>query len=84
MKTCPYFTKLDCDIFDAGGPQCHFITSVTIAVRIRKITFAQANLVCLDQRKPFNVLSSLICYSMCGPGQDSDIIFGSESRLGWT
>jgi len=30
--TCPYFDNFEFDIFDAGGPQCHFITSVTIAV----------------------------------------------------
>jgi len=29
MTTCPYFDNLELDIFDAGGAQCHFITSVT-------------------------------------------------------
>jgi len=28
------FNKLEYDIFDAGGPQCHFIMFVTTAVRI--------------------------------------------------
>jgi len=32
--TCPYFDNLEFDLFDAGGPQCHFITSVTIAVTV--------------------------------------------------
>ena len=27
---------------------------------------------------------SIICHSMCGPGQDSDIIIGSVSHLGLT
>jgi len=35
LTTCPCFNNLECDIFDAGGPQCHFITFFTIAVRIR-------------------------------------------------
>jgi len=35
LTTCPDFDDLEFDIFVAGGPQCHFITSVTIAVRIR-------------------------------------------------
>jgi len=30
------------------------------------------------------VRPSIICHSVCGPGQDSDIIFGSVSHLGWT
>jgi len=34
LITCLYFDNLEFDICDAGGPQCHFITSVTIAVRI--------------------------------------------------
>jgi len=34
--TCPYFDKLGFDIFDAGRLQCHLITSVIIAVRIRR------------------------------------------------
>jgi len=32
------FDNLELDIFDAGGPQCHFITSVPIAVRIRTLS----------------------------------------------
>jgi len=31
---CPYFDNLEFDIFDAVGPQCHFIEFVTIAVTI--------------------------------------------------
>ena len=38
LTTCPYFDNLEFDIFDTGGPQCHFITSVTIAVRIRTLS----------------------------------------------
>ena len=38
LTTCPCFNNLEFDIFDAGGPQCHFITSVTIAVRIRTLS----------------------------------------------
>jgi len=32
------FNNLEFDIFDAGGPQCHFSTSVTIAIRIRTLS----------------------------------------------
>jgi len=32
------FDNLEFDISDAGGPQCHFITSVTIAVWIRTLS----------------------------------------------
>jgi len=32
LTTCPYFDNLEFDIFNAGGPQWHFITSVTVAV----------------------------------------------------
>jgi len=35
LTTCPYFDNLEVDIFDEGGPHCHFITSFTMAVRIR-------------------------------------------------
>jgi len=35
---CPYFNNLDFHVFDAGGPQCHFIASVTIMVRIRTLS----------------------------------------------
>jgi len=38
MTTCLYFDNLEFDIFDAGGPQFHFITSLTIAVRIRTLS----------------------------------------------
>jgi len=36
--TCPYFDNLEFDIFDAGGPHCHFITSFAMAVRIRTLS----------------------------------------------
>jgi len=38
LTTCCYFDNLENDIFDAGGLQCHFITSVIIAVRIRTLS----------------------------------------------
>jgi len=38
LTTCPYFDNLEFDIFDAGGYQCHFITSVTIAIRIHMVS----------------------------------------------
>jgi len=38
LATCPYFHNPEFDIFDAGGPQCRFITSVTIAMRIRTLS----------------------------------------------
>ena len=38
LTTCPYFDNLELDIFDAGGTQCCFITSVTMAVRIRTLS----------------------------------------------
>jgi len=37
LTTCPYFDNLEVDIFDAGGLQCHYVMSVTIAVRIRTL-----------------------------------------------
>jgi len=48
LKTCPCCNNLEFDIFDAGGPQCHFITSFTTAVRIRTLSVYQfkLNLVC--------------------------------------
>jgi len=48
LTTCPCFDNFEFDIFDAGGPQCHFITSVTIAVRIRTLSICsfKLNLVC--------------------------------------
>jgi len=33
-----FFDNLEFDIFDAGGPQCHFITSFTIAIRIQTLS----------------------------------------------
>jgi len=33
---CPYFDNHNFDIFDAGGPQCHFITSVPHAGGFRR------------------------------------------------
>ena len=38
LTTCPCFDTFGFDMFDAGGPQCHFITSVTTAVRIRTLS----------------------------------------------
>jgi len=32
LTTCPCFDNFEFDIFDVGGPQSHFIMSVTIAV----------------------------------------------------
>jgi len=32
------FDNLELDIFDAGGPQCHFVMSVIIAIRIRTLS----------------------------------------------
>jgi len=40
----PCLNNLEFDIFDAGVPQCHFITSVTIAVRIRTVSVYQFKL----------------------------------------
>ena len=37
LTTCPYFDNLEFDIFDAGGPQCYFVTSFTMAIRIRTV-----------------------------------------------
>jgi len=46
--TCLYFGNLEFDIFDAGGPECHFIMSFTSAVRIRTLLvhLRKLNLVC--------------------------------------
>jgi len=63
-----HFDNFEFDIFDAGSSLCRFATSVTIAVRIRKLSVHKLNLVCSDQSKPFNVRPSLICPSMFGPG----------------
>jgi len=38
LTTCPYFDNLSFYIFDGGGTQCHFITSVPIAIRIRTLS----------------------------------------------
>jgi len=38
FTTCPYFENPEFNVFDAGCPQYHFITSVTTAVRIRKLS----------------------------------------------
>jgi len=38
LTTCPSFDNLGFDIFVAGGPQCHVITSVTIAGSIRTLS----------------------------------------------
>ena len=86
LTTCPCFDNFEFDIFDAGGPQCHFITSVTTAVRIRTLSVClfKVDLVFWNQSKPFNVQPSEICHSMCGLGQDNYILFGSVSHLGWT
>jgi len=37
LTTCPHFNNLELDIFDEGGLQCHFITSVAVAVGIRTV-----------------------------------------------
>jgi len=37
LTTSSYFDNLEFHISVAGGPQCHFITSVTFAVRIRTL-----------------------------------------------
>jgi len=63
LTTCPYFVNLEFDIFDAVGPQCHFIRSVTIAVRIRilSVLSVKLSLVCSDIGKSLNVRPSLKC-----------------------
>jgi len=38
LTTTPYFDILEFDIFNADSPQCHFITSVATAVRIRTLS----------------------------------------------
>jgi len=38
LTTFPYFDYLKIDIFVAGGPQCHFMKSAAIAVRIRTLS----------------------------------------------
>jgi len=48
LHTNPYFDNREFDVFDAGGPQCHFITTVTIAVKIQTLSvrYLKLNLVC--------------------------------------
>jgi len=47
LTTSPYFDNLEYDIFDAGSPQCRFITSITIAiVRTLRVNYVKLNLVC--------------------------------------
>jgi len=82
VTTCPYFDNLEFDIFDAGRLQCHFVASVTIAVRIHCFQL-KLNKISQDQRNPLNVLPSLTCHSVCGPGWDRDIIFGSLAPCVW-
>ena len=36
LTICPYFDNLEFNIFNTGDPQCHFVTSVTIVVRIER------------------------------------------------
>jgi len=38
LTTCPYFDNRKFDIFDAGGAQRRFSTSLTITVRIRTLS----------------------------------------------
>jgi len=38
LKTCPYVNNLESDVFDASDSQCHLIMSVTIAVRIQRLS----------------------------------------------
>jgi len=38
LPTCPYFDNLEFDVFDTGVPQCHFITSIIIVVRIHTLS----------------------------------------------
>jgi len=38
VKACPYFDNPEFENFDAVGFQCYFITSVTIAMRIRTLS----------------------------------------------
>jgi len=46
LTTRPYFDNFELDIFDAGGPQCHFTTYVTIAVTIRTLSVYLFQLTC--------------------------------------
>jgi len=38
LTTCPYSDNLEFDSSVAGGPQCHIITSLTVAVRFRTLS----------------------------------------------
>jgi len=38
LTTCPYFDNPEFENFDAVGFQCHFITFITIAMRIRTLS----------------------------------------------
>jgi len=38
LTSCPYFDNPEFENFDAVGFQCHFVTSVTIAMRIRTLS----------------------------------------------
>jgi len=55
MTTCPCFDNLEFHIFDAGGTQSHFITSLVITVRIRTLSVHGLN---KDQSKSFTVRPS--------------------------
>jgi len=48
LTTCAHFDTFEFDVFDADGPQCHFIMSVAIAVGIRTLSvhYLKINLVC--------------------------------------
>jgi len=47
LRTCPNCDNLEFDIFVVGGPQCHFITSVTLQSGFERVQeLALANLVC--------------------------------------
>jgi len=39
LTTCPYFDNLEFDIFYAGRLQCHYVTSDTSAVTIRRFQY---------------------------------------------
>jgi len=45
LTTYHYFDNLEFDIFRARGAQCHFLTSVTIAVWIRALLVCQLKLI---------------------------------------
>jgi len=51
LTTCPYFDNLEFHIFGAGGPQCDFITSVAIALRIRTFSVRWLKLISLLRTK---------------------------------